>query len=95
MLPKPIARVLLGRLVGNASLSFSTVRTWGTGVNPPAQLVPRASISLFDVRLNRLMGGFLRATSQLTRPVAEVLLLAQPVAGHRCIAEPWVSCRLD
>ena len=70
-------------------------RHGGTGVNPLAQLVPQASILLFDVRLNRLMGGLLRATSQLTRSVAEVLLLAQPVAGHRCIAEPWVSRRLS
>jgi hypothetical protein len=51
--PKLTARVLLCRLVGDASLSFSTVQTQGTGVIPLAQLVLQASISLFDVRLNR------------------------------------------
>jgi len=68
-------------------------RSQGTGVIPQAQLVLQTSMSLFDVRLDRLTAGFLRATSQLTRSVAEVLLLAQPVAGHRYIAETQVSCR--
>ena len=93
MPPKLTARVLLCRLVGNASLSFLTAQTQGTGIIPLAQLVPQASVLLFDVRLNRAVAGILQATSQLTRSSAEVLLLAQPVAERRYLAEPWVSCR--